>query len=155
MKFFLLLVKSWIKFPPTPVKWTIFMSSVRHHVPMQHVLLGPKWPTRWYVSDLLGTSNLDAAADSPETLTHSWGYCVAGSLASLLPAPPAAGKGTGACDYDLLPHLGPQLQVFPLLPWLLIVFPICLLWRRLLSVQDGKDIRETKHSMLFCYESRH
>lgn len=61
----------------------------------------------------LGTSNVDAAANSPETLTHSWGYCVAGSLASLLPAPPAAGKGAGACDYDLLPHLGSLAACVP------------------------------------------
>lgn len=61
----------------------------------------------------LGASNLDAAADNPETLTHSWGYCVAGRLASLLPAPPAAGKGTCACDYDLLPHLGSTAACVP------------------------------------------
>lgn len=93
--FFLLLIKFQIEFLTRPISNTCC----------------------WDLSDppegLCRLSGDVKPANSPETLTHSWRYCVAGSLANLLPAPPAAGKGTGACDYDLLPHLGSTAACVP------------------------------------------
>lgn len=45
--------------------------------------------------------------DSSETIDAELGP-LCRSLSCRLPAPPAAGKGTGAYNYNLLPHLGSQ-----------------------------------------------
>lgn len=102
-----LLVESWIWFPIRPSDDRWFSCHHPHNAmcPTQHVLLGPWWPTWWYVSALWGCQTRVPPPPALRLLTHSWGHCVSVGLAGLLPAPPAAGKGTGACDYDLLPHL--------------------------------------------------
>lgn len=74
----------------------LFMSSsTQHHVPMQHVLPRPRWPTWWYASELWGRLTWVPPLTALRLLTHIWGHCVAVALAGRLPAPPAAGKGTG------------------------------------------------------------
>lgn len=130
-------------------------SSARHHVPMQHVLLGPQWPTRWYVSDLWGHQTWMLLPTAPRHW-RTVGAIVspaawpASSLLLLLQE-----KERVLVITTSFLIWAPWLHVFPLLPWLLIVFPTCLLCLRLLPVQDGKDIRETKSLMLCCFELWH
>lgn len=74
------------------------------HVLMQHVTLGPQSSIRWCLAVLWGCWTWAPRTACGTADAQLGPLCR--SLSGRLPAPPAAGKGTGAYDYDLLPHLG-------------------------------------------------
>lgn len=96
---------STVSCPATSIADTLFACVIiKGHVHMQHVTLGPQSSIWWCLAVLWGCWTWVPRTACGTADAQLGPLCR--SLAGRLPAPPAAGKGTGAYDYDLLPHLG-------------------------------------------------